>query len=87
MQRVALARALVVGAEVILADEPTSELDEGNRDRVLAELREEARRGAIVVIATHDPSVVAASDAHVSIDEGHLTADLDRAGVTGGSPR
>lgn len=81
MQRVALARALVVNADVILADEPTSELDEGNRDRVLAELRREARRGAVVVVATHDPAVVAVSDVHVSIDEGHLTETRDRAGV------
>ncbi len=79
MQRVALSRALVVGADVILADEPTSELDEGNRDRVLAELREEARRGAIVVVATHDPAVVAASDIHVAIDEGHLSHDAEHA--------
>lgn len=72
MQRVAVARALVVGAPVILADEPTSELDEGNRDRVLAELRSEADRGAVVVIATHDPAVAAASDSHVAVDEGVL---------------
>ena len=39
MQRVALARGLCVGAGVLLADEPTSELDEGNRGLVLAELR------------------------------------------------
>lgn len=72
MQRVAVARALVVGAPVILADEPTSELDEGNRDRVLAELRSEADRGAVVVIATHDPAVATASDSHVAVDEGVL---------------
>jgi putative ABC transport system ATP-binding protein len=76
MQRVACARALVVGAEVLLADEPTSELDEGNRAHVMAELRVEARRGAVVVVATHDPAVVEASDRQVALDEGHL-ADPD----------
>ena len=70
MQRVACARGLVVGADVLLADEPTSELDEGNRGLVLAELRHEAARGAVVVVATHDPAVVAACDRHVAIDEG-----------------
>jgi putative ABC transport system ATP-binding protein len=72
MQRVALARGLCVGADVLLADEPTSELDEGNRGMVLAELRKEAERGSVVVVATHDPAVVDACDRHYVIDEGRL---------------
>lgn len=72
MQRVACARGFVVGADVLLADEPTSELDEGNRGVVLAELRAEAERGAVVVVATHDPAVVAACDRHYALDEGRL---------------
>lgn len=72
MQRVACARGFVVGADVLLADEPTSELDEGNRSVVLAELRAEAERGAVVVVATHDPAVVAACDRHYALDEGRL---------------
>jgi putative ABC transport system ATP-binding protein len=73
MQRVALARGLGVGAGVLLADEPTSELDEGNRGLVLAELRKEAERGAVVVVATHDPAVAEACDRHYVLDEGRLT--------------
>jgi putative ABC transport system ATP-binding protein len=72
MQRVACARGFVVDAGILLADEPTSELDEGNRGVVLAELREEAARGAVVVVATHDPAVVEACDLHFALDEGHL---------------
>lgn len=72
MQRVALARGLCVGSPVLLADEPTSELDEGNRALVLAELRAEADRGAVVVVATHDPAVVDACDDHHALDEGRL---------------
>ena len=72
MQRVACARGFVVGAEVLLADEPTSELDESNRGVVLAELREEAARGAVVVVATHDPAVVEACDLHIALDEGRV---------------
>lgn len=72
MQRVACARGFVVGAEVLLADEPTSELDEGNRGVVLTELREEAARGAVVVVATHDPAVVEACDLHIALDEGRV---------------
>lgn len=72
MQRVACARGFVVGAEVLLADEPTSELDEGNRAVVLEELRAEAARGAVVVVATHDPAVVEACDLHIALDEGRV---------------
>jgi len=73
MQRVACARGLVVGADILLADEPTSELDEVNRGLVLGELRQEALRGAIVVVATHDPAVADACDRHYVLDDGRLT--------------
>lgn len=77
MQRVACARALAVGADILLADEPTSELDEGNREHVMAQLRIEARRGAIVVVATHDPAVVDAADRHLTLDEGRLADHVE----------
>jgi len=67
LQRVAVARALAVEPDVLLADEPTSELDEHNRDLVVAEIRAEAVRGAVVVLATHDPEVAEMCD-----DELHL---------------
>jgi putative ABC transport system ATP-binding protein len=85
MQRVALARAFVTDAEILLADEPTSELDDGNRSIVLAELRAEARRGAIVVVATHDPAVVDACDNHHVIDEGRLTDHVEAVHLSGRS--
>jgi putative ABC transport system ATP-binding protein len=77
MQRVACARAFAVDAAVLLADEPTSELDEGNREHVMAQLHAEAERGAIVVVASHDPAVVDASDRHITLDEGHLTEQVE----------
>jgi putative ABC transport system ATP-binding protein len=61
-QRVAVARALVTTADVILADEPTGELDADNRGLVVSLLIERARAGAVVVIASHDPDVVDACD-------------------------
>jgi putative ABC transport system ATP-binding protein len=72
MQRVACARAFAVAPQVLLADEPTSELDEGNREHVMDQLRAEAARGAIVVVATHDPAVVEAADRRLVLDEGQL---------------
>lgn len=72
MQRVACARALVVQAPVLLADEPTSELDRGTRDLVMHLLRVRADAGATVVVATHDPDVAALCDVHHRMDEGRL---------------
>jgi putative ABC transport system ATP-binding protein len=77
MQRVACARAFAVGAEILLADEPTSELDEGNREHVMSVLHAEADRGAIVVVASHDPAVVDASDRHLTLDQGRLTDHVE----------
>lgn len=80
LQRVAIARALVVRAPVLLADEPTSELDPTSRAHVMALLRARAEAGAVVVVATHDPEVVEACDAHHAMAEGRLVAAGHRAG-------
>ncbi len=55
-QRVAIARALACEPELLVADEPTSELDPTTRDLVVRRLREAADAGATVVLATHDPT-------------------------------
>jgi len=70
LQRVAVARALVLEPQVLLADEPTSELDEKNRDLVVEVIREQAERGAVVVLATHDPEVAAMCDDEVHLVDG-----------------
>jgi putative ABC transport system ATP-binding protein len=72
LQRVAVARALAVDAEVLLADEPTSELDEANRDLVVAQLRMEANRGAVVLVATHDPAVAEECDDEIHLVDGSV---------------
>jgi putative ABC transport system ATP-binding protein len=66
-QRAAIARGLALRGNVIIADEITSELDAANRQNVLRLLRVEADRGAVVVLATHDPQAAAVCD-----DELHL---------------
>ena len=72
-QRVAVARALAAQASVLLADEPTSDLDGRNREVVLTALRAAADRGAVVVMATHDPEAAAAADGELALDSGEAT--------------
>ena len=71
-QRVAVARGLALESPVLLADEPTSELDHTNREVVLALLRARARAGAAVVMTTHDPEAAAAADRVVHLDDGSV---------------
>ena len=72
-QRVAVARALARRPRVLLADEPTSDLDAGNRERVIDGAAPQRRRGGAVVLATHDAEAAAAADAEVALDEGRLS--------------
>jgi len=72
-QRVALARTLAAAPAVVLADEPTSDLDAANRQRVVDALRAEAAAGAVVVMATHDADAAADLDAELRLDDGLAT--------------
>jgi putative ABC transport system ATP-binding protein len=69
-QRTAIARGLALRGDVVLADEVTSELDATNRQKVLELLLDEARRGAAVVFATHDPEAAAACHAELHLSDG-----------------
>ncbi|WP_424133937.1 ABC transporter ATP-binding protein [Roseomonas chloroacetimidivorans] len=70
-QRVAIARALANGPKVLLADEPTGNLDTGTADRVFAELLDAVRgRGLAALIATHNPDLAARMDRTVTLRDG-----------------
>ncbi|MBV7377649.1 ABC transporter ATP-binding protein [Maritimibacter dapengensis] len=73
-QRVALARALANRPDLILADEPTGELDRANSDRVIGLLKDLNRAGTSIVIVTHDPHVAEACSREVRITDGRLEA-------------
>lgn len=72
-QRAAIARGLALHGDGLLADEVTSELDAANRQRVIKLLRSEAKRGAAVVFATHDPEAAAACDRELHLVDGVAT--------------
>ena len=73
MQRAAIARALVTGAGMLLADEPTGNLDSRHGDEVLALLDEVRReRGVTVILATHSEAAARRADRVVELTDGRL---------------
>ncbi len=72
-QRVALARALTADAAVVVADDPTSELDEASVDRAVDAIREVLANGAVVVVATGEPRLLAAAGLIVDLDAGAVS--------------
>jgi putative ABC transport system ATP-binding protein len=77
-QRVAIARALAGGPRLLLADEPTGNLDSERSRQTLALLRELAReRRAPVLLATHDPQAGAVADRVLTLRDGRLRDGLD----------
>jgi putative ABC transport system ATP-binding protein len=74
-QRVAIARALVGHPQVVLADEPTGNLDSAATGDLVALLRQLNRQGVTLVVVTHDPLVAAAMARQVELRDGQVVAD------------
>ena len=75
-QRVAIARALVMNPALVLADEPTGNLDTASSDEVFALLRRmHAERGTSFVVVTHDPRLAARCDRIVELVDGRIARD------------
>lgn len=75
MQRVAIARALVIDPLLILADEPTGNLDARNSDEILRMFDELNKAGSTIIIVTHDPQVAAVAQRTLHMRDGHLIAE------------
>ncbi len=74
-QRVAIARALINQPKIILADEPTGNLDEANETKVLEIFRELHEAGHTILMVTHDPDIARQADRRIELAHGHLQFD------------
>ncbi len=72
-QRVAVARALINQPKIILADEPTGNLDDLNEHIVLNLFRELHQEGHTILMVTHNPAIGAMADRHIRLEHGRLT--------------
>ncbi|WP_448058597.1 ABC transporter ATP-binding protein/permease [Cellulomonas hominis] len=79
-QRVAIARALAGGAPVVVADEPTGNLDSINSRAVVESLRDLHRAGSTVVLVTHDPAVAAVAPRLLTLHDGQVVHDTGSPG-------
>jgi len=87
MQRVAIARALVNDPALVLADEPTGNLDTATSEMVLKTFSNLRDLGKTVVLITHDPEVAAWADRTVHIRDGRILTDEQERAIGGGRGR
>ena len=74
-QRVAIARALVNGPELVLADEPTGNLDSRTSEEIMAVFQSLNHRGITIVLVTHEADVARNARRTVTLRDGHITSD------------
>ena len=82
-QRVALARATVMGPRVLLADEPTGNLDSASGRQILDLLDRMNEDGITLVVVTHDPNVARRADRAIILVDGRIARRLPGAEITG----
>ncbi len=80
-QRVAIARALVNDPSILLADEPTGNLDSTTSEEIMAVFGELHRQGQTVIMVTHEPDIAAHAERVVVLRDGRVESDRIQAGV------
>jgi putative ABC transport system ATP-binding protein len=75
-QRIAIARATIMEPAVLLADEPTGNLDRASGKEVIEILEHLNRKGIILIVVTHDPEIGGRAHRRISLVDGRITSDI-----------
>lgn len=75
-QRVCIARALINYPEIVLADEPTGNLDEANENMVIEIFKKLHREGTTLIVVTHDPEVAEVAQRTIVLEHGRLAKEI-----------
>lgn len=73
-QRVAIARAIALGANLVIADEPTGNLDKRNAKQVMSLFKKLSNEGKCIIVVTHDRTLAAEADVVLTLEDGALVA-------------
>ena len=77
-QRLCIARALINHPKIILADEPTGNLDEANQNAVMYIFHQLHKQGSTIIVVTHSPDVGSHADRIVRLEFGHMVSDGEK---------
>ncbi|MBQ9208841.1 MAG: ABC transporter ATP-binding protein [Oscillospiraceae bacterium] len=75
-QRVCIARALINYPKILLADEPTGNLDETNENVIVEIFRQLHNEGSTIIVVTHDPEVAAVAERTIVLEHGRITKNI-----------
>jgi putative ABC transport system ATP-binding protein len=79
-QRVCIARALINEPEILLADEPTGNLDQKNGEIVLNLIRDLNKDGHTIILVTHNPTIAKLGDRRINLIDGKISYDKKNGG-------
>ena len=75
-QRVAIARAIAMKPSIIMADEPTGNLDTKSTGEIMQIFRDLHAAGSTIILVTHEPDIAQAADRQILVKDGQITKDI-----------
>ncbi len=77
-QRVAIARAIAMKPAILMADEPTGNLDTKSTGEIMEIFRDLHKTGSTIILVTHEPDIAQAADRQILVKDGQITKDISR---------